>query len=245
MTGEFLIVRNPDGYLTQLEKDTILWIRTSTGQLCIEVTDNDEQDSISLPIGRRGDSLLPGVHLTCDMNSEEKLLSNMSLNDIHDIFFTSCRCCQIQIAHPGTILLGSLSFPTANCAHLFNPLSKVSVSDSLVLSDVHVAGWECPQWDFSSLDEPFVTLPNGWTWYDSPLFVTLAAADWKPSVAIADLPIDEECRLLKRIYLTGEAEQKAQKNWFPQANHIMDKSGLNAGKFLTNIISILGSRIYP
>jgi hypothetical protein len=50
-----------------------------------------------------------------------------------------------------------------------------------------------------------------------------------------DLPIDEECRLLKRISLTVEGEQEVRKTWLSQATQIMDTSGLDASKFLSKL----------
>jgi hypothetical protein len=72
----------------------------------------------------------------------------------------------------------------------------------------------------------------------------LTAADQNPSVALADLLIHGESHLRKKIYLTWEAQQEIRKTWLSQANHIMDKSGLDAGQFSSKLISILGSRIY-
>ncbi|KAJ7268919.1 hypothetical protein C8J57DRAFT_1227687 [Mycena rebaudengoi] len=146
---------------------TMLWIRVSTGQLCIEVNDNEEQDISRLPIRRKHGSI-PGVHFTSDINLEEEILSNMSLDDIHQIFCYWWN--QIEISDPGTILLGSLSWPTTSCAHQFNPFSEISLSDSLGLLDVHVENWEYFQVDSSFPNEGLVTLLNGWTRYNSPLF---------------------------------------------------------------------------
>jgi hypothetical protein len=69
--------------------------------------------------------------------------------------------------------------------------------------------------------------------------------DKKPSVGLKNLPLHEECHFRKNIYLTPEAQREIFKSWLSQANHVMDKSGLDAGKFPSNIISVLGSMIYP
>ncbi|KAJ7276577.1 hypothetical protein C8J57DRAFT_1309718 [Mycena rebaudengoi] len=142
----------------------------------------------------------------------------MSLHDIHNIFcYSDRRWNHIEISDPGTILLGSLSWPTASCVHLFNPFSEISLSDSLGLPDVHVRGWEVADsymQGSSSPHEGLVILPNGWT-----------------RVALADLPTDEECRLLKRIFLGQETVRQVQKTWLSQANNIMDKAGLDADEY--------------
>ncbi|KAJ6545796.1 hypothetical protein B0H10DRAFT_1336308 [Mycena sp. CBHHK59/15] len=192
---------------------TMLWIRISTGQLCIEVNDNEEQDPTSLPWGVLGSSI-SGVHLTSDTNLEDKVLSNISLDDIHHLFIASARWHRSAMSDPGTILLGSLSWPKAGCEHRFNPFSEISLLDSLGLRDVYMSRWEntYPQWP--SPNEGPVILPNGLT-----------------RVALADLPISGKCHLRKKIYLRQEAETNMGKLWFSQANHIMDKSGLDAGKF--------------
>jgi hypothetical protein len=65
------------------------------------------------------------------------------------------------------------------------------------------------------------------------LFQPITVPDQKPSVALADLPIDEEYCLLKHISLAVEARQDGRKTWLSQSNYIMDKSGLRAGKVLS------------
>ncbi|KAJ7279267.1 hypothetical protein C8J57DRAFT_1302759 [Mycena rebaudengoi] len=141
----------------------------------------------------------------------------MSLHDIHNIFCHSGWQTLIEISDPGTILLGSLSWPTASCVYLFNPFSEISLSDSLGLPDVDVYDWEVADpyiQGSSSPHEGLVILPNGWT-----------------RVALADLPIDEERRLLKHIYLDVETEREVRKTWLSQANNIMDKVGLDADEY--------------
>jgi hypothetical protein len=107
---------------------------------------------------------------------EEKLLSNMSLDDIHTIFTASGWGKPIEIVDPGTILLGSLSWPTSSCTHLFNPFSELSLSDGLGCPDVYAGGWKYAdsymQGSANSTEGP-VVLPNGWTRYDSLLFQPL------------------------------------------------------------------------
>ncbi|KAJ7198682.1 hypothetical protein C8J57DRAFT_469121 [Mycena rebaudengoi] len=67
----------------------------------------------------------------------------------------------------------------------------------------------------SSPHEGLVILPNGWT-----------------RVALADLPIDEECHLLiKHIVLNLETRREVRKTWLSQANNIMDKTGLDADEY--------------
>jgi hypothetical protein len=147
----------------------MLWIRISTGQLCIEVNDSQVQDFTSLPwIPPRHSNL--GVHLTSDTNAEEYALSSTSLAEIHDIFSGSIRRGSIHIADAGTILLGSLSWPTASHAHLLNPFASVPLSDGLGLLDVAVEGWKYVDSTYSSWNDGLVVLSNGWTLYYSPLF---------------------------------------------------------------------------
>jgi hypothetical protein len=151
---------------------------------------------------------------------EDKLHSDMSLHDIHSIFCHSRWWTHIEISDPGTILLGSLSWPTASCIHLFNPFSEISLSDTLGLPDVGVHGWEVADSYMQGSSSPhkgLVILPNGWTRYDSLLFQTLTITDQKASVALADLPIDEECHLLKRIVLGLETQREVRKTWLSQA----------------------------
>jgi hypothetical protein len=119
-----------------------------------------------------GTDYISGVHLTSDTNVEEKLFSNMSLDDIHTIFAASGWWDPIEISEPGAVLLRSLSWPTVSCAHRFNPFSEISLSNSLGLGDVHVSDWEDADsytQGSSFPNEGLVTLPNGWTRYDSPL----------------------------------------------------------------------------
>ncbi|KAJ7279271.1 hypothetical protein C8J57DRAFT_131684 [Mycena rebaudengoi] len=224
VTRKWLLVRNSYGFVSRLETGTMLWIRNSTGQLCIEVNDSEENYA-HLPQAHYSGPISPRVHLTSDINLEDKLLSNMSLHDIHSIFCYSAWWDQIEISDPGTILLGSLSWPTASCVHLFNPFSEISLSDSLGLPDVDVRGWEVADsymQGSSSLHEGLVILPNGWT-----------------RVALADLPINEKCRLLKYISLDMETEREVQKSWLSQANNIMDKTGLDADEYYLLMALIL------
>jgi hypothetical protein len=172
VTREWLIALDSYGFWKLLKQGAILWIRIPTGQLCIEVKDDMGRDPTRLPLGRRDDSIY-GAHLTSDIGLEENHLSNMSLHGIHNIFSTSGWKDWIEISDPGTILLGSLSWPTDSCAQLFNPFSKISFSDSLGLPDVFEGTWEYV--DSYTLGSSFpntgpVILPNGWTRYDSPLF---------------------------------------------------------------------------
>ncbi|KAJ7207297.1 hypothetical protein B0H12DRAFT_439686 [Mycena haematopus] len=178
--------------------------------LCIEVNDTMQRDPTILPLAQRDESI-SRVHLTSDTNLEEKILSNMSLDDIHRIFYYSGSWKSIEVSDPGTILFGSLSWPTASCAHKFDPFSEISILDGPRLPGVHVGSWECSPAGSSSLNEGPVIGANGWT-----------------RVALADLPINEECHLHKHIYLGQEGEREVRMTWLSQANHIMDKSGLDA-----------------
>jgi hypothetical protein len=81
VTGESL-------FPPQLGLGPILWIRISTGQLCIEVNDNGDQDPTREPTIQLGDSIFQ-VDLTSDPNLGEKLFLNLSLDDIHPIFSVS------------------------------------------------------------------------------------------------------------------------------------------------------------
>ncbi|KAJ6483398.1 hypothetical protein C8R45DRAFT_1075596 [Mycena sanguinolenta] len=214
VTGTWLGARDSDGFWTQVKMGTVLWICLSTGQLCIEVGDNDDPNPTSIPRGLLGSSLSSRVHLTSDNNLEGRLLSHMSLDDIHHILSAAFRRWAIDIADPGTVLLGSLSWPTSSYAHLSNPFSEISLSDSLQLQDLEVETWEYTQWGTSPSNEELVLLPNGWT-----------------RVGLAYLPIQEECQLRKMIHPTLEALQEIRKCWLSQANHVMDKSGLDADEY--------------
>jgi hypothetical protein len=137
----------------------------------MEVNDNKEQNHTRRLLLLKVDSISSRFHRTSDTNFEEELLSNMSLDDIHHIFAASH---PIEISEPGTILLGSLAWPTLTCPHLFNPFSEVPSSvHSLGFPDVDVEGWEYAdlyKWGSSSLNKGLVVLPNGWTRYDILLF---------------------------------------------------------------------------
>jgi hypothetical protein len=172
VTGEYLLVQDSFGLWNRLKTGTLLWIRISTQQLCIEVNDNKAQDPTSIPWITAGDSIL-GIHLTSDTNFEEKLLPTITLDDIHNIFWASAQWHRIDIADPGTILLGSLSWSTSPYAHAFNPFSEISLSDRLGLLDVYVEGWciDSAHCGPSSRNEGFVVLPNGWTRYQSLFFL--------------------------------------------------------------------------
>jgi hypothetical protein len=95
---------------------------------------------------------------------EERLLSTISLDDIHHTFAAASQLQWIGVADPGTVLLGSLSSPTSSYAQ-FNPFSEISLSDSLGLQDVDANSWECgnTQLGYSSPNGGPVALPNGWT----------------------------------------------------------------------------------
>jgi hypothetical protein len=153
----------------------------------------------------------------------------MSLDFIHTIFSASSQGHWMNISAPGTIFLGSPCLPTHNCAHRFNPFSELLVSDGLGSGDVWVSDWEYPDIYIQPNEGP-VMLPNGWTRYDCPFFKPWLCLTKKSSVALADLPMCGECQLRKRIELTWEAEAQVRKTWLSQANHVMHKSGLNAGK---------------
>jgi hypothetical protein len=101
----------------------------------------------------------------------------MSLDDIHHLFSGSDWGCWIKIADPGTILLGSLSWPTPSFTYPFNPFSKVSVLESLGLADMDIECWKYrdTRWRTASLDEALVVLPNGWTRYYSIVLTSAAA----------------------------------------------------------------------
>jgi hypothetical protein len=158
VTGEWLIGEDSYGLWSQLEAGTTLWIQISTGQLCIQVNDDKVQDPTLIPWTALGNAVLE-FHLTFDTNVEEKILSTIFLDNIHDIFSTYSQWHQVHTSGPGTILLGSLSWPMASCTHLFNPFSEISVSTCLGLQDVYASSWEyanSTHWGTSSRTEGLV-----------------------------------------------------------------------------------------
>jgi hypothetical protein len=167
MTEKWLLVEDSYGYRSNLETGTHMWIRISTGQLCIEVNDNREQARISLPRARPGSSI-SGLHLASHMSLEDDaLLSNTCLDDIHRIFSGSLGN-WVNVNEPGTIVLGSLYWPTPNCTHRFNPFSEIPLSEGLGAGDMWVTDWGYTD---SYIHEGPVILANGWTRYDCPFLV--------------------------------------------------------------------------
>jgi hypothetical protein len=237
-TRKWLVVPDSRGFWTRLEPGTMLWIRNSTKQLCLEVRDNNERDLTSFPWGLLGGPLSCRVHLISDTNLEDKVqLFNMCPDDVHHIFSASDWGCWIDIDKPGTIWLGSLSWPTASSERLFNPFSELSILERVGLSDVYEKGWEYADPHIAAASFPHedvVILGKTWTRY-ARYFQPVIAVDQKLSIALADLCIREECCLRKGIYITPAAMLKLRKTWLSQANYIMAKSGLGAGNLPSQI----------
>jgi hypothetical protein len=64
------------------------------------------------------------------------------------------------------------------------------------------------------------------------------------SLGLADLPLNGECYFRAGAVLTWEAELKTRKSWLSQANHIMYKTGLSAGKLCARNIAPRLKNIY-
>jgi hypothetical protein len=130
----------------------------SSGQLCIEVNDHTVQDSNRLPL-MFADHNSHGIHLTGVSNMEDKILSSIALDDIDSMVAAMRWTRWTEIREPGTVLLGSLSWPMAEeDKNTLNPFSAFPLMQSLGPHGVFESEWE----DGSSTREVSV-LPNGWT----------------------------------------------------------------------------------
>jgi hypothetical protein len=208
-----------------------MWMNISTGQLCIEVNDNQEPDPTRLPW------IPPSDHTTTQVHSfgnkpEADLLVHMSLDDIHLIFSSSAKSTRTQILGPGIICLGSLSWPIPGHNHPFNLYSKMSLFN-LGPPDVVTQGWMASDslGVPSTLSKKLVTLPDGWTRqvhykYHLNSFLT----DNKHRVGLKDVPINEICLFGKTLRTAAEAELRIKKSWLAQANHAMVETNLHPGR---------------
>ncbi|KAF7348835.1 hypothetical protein MVEN_01403500 [Mycena venus] len=198
-----------------LERGVRTWIRMSTGQLCIEV--NDEQETHPGQVRWRpySDSTSFGINLT-DPNLDQELIAGMTLDDINHILADRSQLHGIDVADPGTVFLGSLSWAIPTSSHAFHPYSEFPLSDHLRLSDVHVGGWECT-------DAYTLRAPSFWTDAHS-----ISSTGWT-RLALVDLPTAEARHTLtKSIYLVSPAARNGRKIWLSQANYIMSKLRLDA-----------------
>ncbi|KAJ7279251.1 hypothetical protein C8J57DRAFT_131373 [Mycena rebaudengoi] len=75
VTGKWLLFWDSYGLWTRLETGTMLWIRNSTGQLCIEVNDSEENYT-HYPPAHGGSPISSRVHLTSDINLEVQHVSS-------------------------------------------------------------------------------------------------------------------------------------------------------------------------
>jgi hypothetical protein len=157
-TGEWLVVTEPDTSW-HLETGVMTWIRLSTGQLCIEVTDGNERDHTELnwsppdPSPSLAINLMSGTGPTLDQN----LMSTMTLNGIHLILCFTGDWRYFRISEPRTVLLGSLSWAKP-CDSCFHPFVENALSNHLKFSDVNATGWTASGSSFDS-----VLSPTGWT----------------------------------------------------------------------------------
>jgi hypothetical protein len=165
-----------------LPSNTLLWIRISSGQLCVEVDNSKAEYVTDLPWERPGHPIT-GDPLMSDIDLDP---ANMCLDEIHCILSVPIGRRQLyfpDIQNPGaapcTILLGSLSVPASNyllgsvsvpASNYLHVLSQISVSDGLGLADLYAEGWELAGQDAYPLCPVMVQLPNGWTRYDCLLF---------------------------------------------------------------------------
>jgi hypothetical protein len=161
-TGELLVARGVSG-INQIKIGAVLWMHISTGQLCIEVNDNQVQDPTRLPWIVPSSQITPRAH-SFGNKSEADILAHMPLDDIHRIFSSSAKSTWSQIISPGSISLGSLTWPIPGYEHPFKPYSKFSLFD-LGPTDVVTHGWMASDalGVPSTLSKKLVTLPNGRT----------------------------------------------------------------------------------
>jgi hypothetical protein len=215
-----LVDRGVSGF-NQIKIGTVLWMHISTGQLCIEVNDSQEQDPTKLPWIPPSNHTTTGVH-SFGNKPEADLLAHMSLDDIHRIFSSSAK---------GTCL-GSLSWPIPGYNHPFNLYSKMSLFD-LGPPDVVTQGWMASEslGVPSTLSKKLAILPNGWTrqghykYHWNPCLT-----DNKHRVGLKDVPINEICLFGKILHTTAEAELRIKKSWLSQANHVMVETNLHPGR---------------
>jgi hypothetical protein len=237
-------MQDSNGYFTLLGPGTVLWIRVSTGQLCIEVNYGEEtglpESRAELPYFQRVTYL--GIPLTSDTDLEETILSRITLDNFHYILCPNGEGYRIEIHGPGTVLLGSLAWPMPNSPNPFNPFIAISLSDRLGLSDMHQGFW---QYGDAHTASPFSPkseiLPNGWTRSVSILFQPPNVTEGIHSIALASLPTSTYCHFRKRVYLTPKTRWRVRKAWLAQANYVMAKSGLDAGEAQINNTCFLNS----
>ncbi|KAJ7695583.1 hypothetical protein B0H14DRAFT_2650489 [Mycena olivaceomarginata] len=231
-TGTWLYPYEPSTLANILETNTMLWIRISSGQLCIEVNDAQERDhNFNLNFVGRGGSLSVNVSLMSGTHLEQSLLSHLALDDLYHILSYQSWWQSSEISDPGTVSLGSLSWCDSTSSDDFDPFSAFSLSNRLMVSDVAVRCWK---YSYTPLDSSFpsvddgyqgdVLLPSGWT-----------------RVAMAYLPRIEEGRaqhlFTKTVLLKWDMASDICKGWLSQANHVQE-SCINA-----DIISAIQLRI--
>ncbi|KAJ7435014.1 hypothetical protein B0H11DRAFT_2257702 [Mycena galericulata] len=114
-TNQRLLLSGPGGLSQRLETGTMMWIRMSTRQLCLEVNKNQDEDTLALQLPTYiVDTASFGVQLTPDPNLDEKLLARMDLDDIHHILCSFYQWHYLTTSDPGMVLLGAVAWPTSN-----------------------------------------------------------------------------------------------------------------------------------
>ncbi|KAJ7274842.1 hypothetical protein C8J57DRAFT_1714590 [Mycena rebaudengoi] len=110
----------------------------STGQLCIEVDESQKRDpNISVESWAGHDSPSFGVHLVSDTNVDRKLVAAMALDDIHYVLCYQTGEVQIEVSEPGTVLLGSLSWPNFSFQLDFTDVITDLILEILVWYDLN------------------------------------------------------------------------------------------------------------
>jgi hypothetical protein len=132
-----------------------VWIRLSTGKLCIDVGNGYESCMDTVRPG--GHSELPEVKLT-EYDLGDKLLSTLGLDEFYSLLVCgSLDFLKFSSSTPGTIMLPSICNPYGERAHLRpDAFCAIPTAKHLTLDDIYIDSWHT-----DSL--PSEVLPTGWT----------------------------------------------------------------------------------
>ncbi|KAJ7901326.1 hypothetical protein B0H13DRAFT_773138 [Mycena leptocephala] len=135
-----------------------VWIRLSTGKLCMDVG-NGYESCVGI-VRPGGHSKLPEVKLT-EYDLGDKLLSTLELNE----FYSMVACgnssfLKFSSSTPGTIMLPSIHNPHGDRTHSkSNDLHAIPTENHLTPNDSYISPWYT-----SDLSQE--VLPTGWTRVD-------------------------------------------------------------------------------
>lgn len=121
----------------------MMWLCISTGQLCLEVREDKEHEYQRLPWSSTHGPNPLDIDLTSDPNWDQRILSRITLDDIHRILCNTGYWTPMRISGAGIVLLGSLSCRNSTTSDHFDPFSKFALSDSLESADLYSSAWKC------------------------------------------------------------------------------------------------------